>query len=204
MGMRRNPYLLFGVLLPLSFVPRFLGGSLERWALWLVLWYLLVPLGVSLVLGFRPSDLGLRLPDDNWGIFLVLLGLAVILSFAGLTVPSMVSYYPNFAYSSWVEFLEKEMVIGLVMFTHEAFFRGFLLFPLASRKKWVGILTQDVPYVLVHLGKPPIEVPYSFLAGIVFGWVDLRGRSFLQSFLLHWIGSAFFDVLCVLAKAGVV
>lgn len=204
MGLRRNPYVLFAVLAPLSFVPRFFHGSLEEWALWLVIWYLLAPLLISLVLGFKPWDLGLRLPDDNWRVFLYLLGLAVVLSFAGLAVPSMVAYYPNFAYSSWLDFLEKELVIGVVMLTHEAFFRGFLLFPLASRKKWAGILAQDVPYTLVHIGKPPVEIPYSFLAGIVFGWLDLRGRSFLQSFLLHWLGSAFFDVLCALVKAGII
>ncbi|EEB74171.2 CPBP family archaeomyxosortase MrtA [Thermococcus sp. AM4] len=202
MGLRRNPYVLFAVLLPLSFVPRFFDGSLERWALWLVLWYLLVPLAVSLVLGFRPSDVGLRFPDDNWRVFFAFLGLAVVMSFAGLAVPSMVAYYPNFVYSSWMGFLWKELVIGVVMLAHEAFFRGFLLFPLASERKWAAILAQDIPYALVHLGKPAVEIPYSFLAGILFGWMDLRGRSFLQSFLLHWLGSAFFDVLCALVKAG--
>ncbi len=204
MGLRRNPYILFAVLVPLSFVPRFFDGSLEGWALWLLVWYLFVPLLISLALGFEPPEVGLRPPDDNWRVFLYLFGLAIVLSFAGLKVPSMVAYYPNFAYSNWLEFLEKELVIGVVMLTHEAFFRGFLLFPLASKKKWIGILAQDVPYALVHIGKPPIEIPYSFIAGIVFAWMDLRGRSFLQSFLLHWLGSAFFDVLCALVKAGVI
>lgn len=204
MRIGRNPFVLFILLLPLSFVPRFFGGSLEVWALWLLLWYFIIPLAISLVLGFRLGELGIKLPRDNWRVFSLLLGLALVLSFAGLLVPSMVTYYPNFAYSNWAEFFRKELVIGVVMFTHEAFFRGFLLFPLAREKGWLGIIAQDIPYAIVHIGKPPVEVPYSLAAGLFFGWMDLKGKSFLQSFLLHWLGSAFFDFLCVLVKTGVI
>ncbi|ASJ02555.1 CAAX protease [Thermococcus profundus] len=204
MGVRRNPYVLFLILLPVSFVPRLFGGFLESWALWLTLWYLIIPLVVSLSLGFKLRDLGLARPSGGWRAFGVLLMLAVVLSFAGIFVPSMRGYYPRFAYSSWWEFGEKEMIMGLVMFAHEAFFRGFLLFPLVRENKELAILAQDIPYTLVHLGKPGVEVPYSFFAGIVFGWLDLKSGSFLLSFLLHWLGSAFFDFLCALVKAGVI
>ncbi|WP_010477661.1 CPBP family archaeomyxosortase MrtA [Thermococcus zilligii] len=204
MPLRRNPYALFIVLFPISFIPRFFGGNLERWALWLLFWYVLIPLVVSLALGFRPGELGLKLPHDNWRIFELLMTLAVIVSFGGLLVPSMRDYYPDFAYSGWVSFLEKELVVGAVMFAHEAFFRGFLLFPLSEKNERLAVLAQDVPYTIVHIGKPLPEIPYSFFAGLVFAWMDLRGKSFFQSFLLHWLGSAFFDVLCALFKAGII
>lgn len=204
MRIRRNPVVLFVILLPLSFTPRFFGGSLEVWALWLILWYFTIPLAISIALGFRLDELGIKLPDDNWQAFSLLFLLALLLSLAGLRVSSMVNYYPNFAYSNWAEFLRKELVMGIVMFTHEAFFRGFLLFPLAREKEWWGIVAQDIPYAIVHIGKPLIEVPYSLAAGLLFGWMDLKGKSFLQSFLLHWLGSAFFDFLCALVKSGAI
>ncbi|MDV3103427.1 CPBP family archaeomyxosortase MrtA [Thermococcus waiotapuensis] len=204
MPLRRNPYVLFIVLFPISFIPRFFGGNLERWAFWLLFWYVLIPLVVSLALGFRPGELGLKLPRDNWKIFGLLMTLAVIVSFGGLLIPSMRDYYPDFAYSGWVSFLEKELVVGVVMLAHEAFFRGFLLFPLAEKNERLAVLAQDVPYAIVHIGKPLPEIPYSFFAGLVFAWMDLRGKSFFQSFLLHWLGSAFFDVLCALFKVGII
>ncbi|ASJ00468.1 CPBP family archaeomyxosortase MrtA [Thermococcus gorgonarius] len=204
MILRRNSYALFIILLPISFIPRFFVGSLERWAAWLLFWYFLVPLAVSSAFGFRPEELGLRLPDDNWKIFGLVMILAVVASFGGLFVPSMRNYYPRFAYLGWVSFFEKELVIGVVMLAHEAFFRGFLLFPLAEKNRWLAIFAQDVPYTLVHIGKPLPEIPYSFFAGLVFAWMDLKGKSFFQSFLLHWLGSAFFDVLCALFKAGLI
>lgn len=204
MGLRRNPYVLFLLLLPLSFAPRFFAGTLEQWAGWLLVWYLLVPLFISLSLGFKPGELGLRFPEDNWGTFGVLMAIAAVASLGGLLVPSMRNYYPHFVYSSWIGFLRKELVIGVVMLAHEAFFRGFLLFPLARENEWLAMLAQDVPYTLVHVGKPLPEIPYSFFAGLIFAWMDLRGKSFVQSFLLHWTGSAFFDVLCALSKVGVI
>ena len=85
------------------------------------------------------------------------------------------------------------------MFAHKAFYRGILLFPLAKKNEWLGILAQNIPYTLIHIGKPPLEVPYSFIAGIIFAKMDLKSESFLPGFFLHWIGSAIFDVLCVIS-----
>lgn len=135
----------------------------------------------------------------RWALVLFLL--TVPLSLYGTRIPSMKNYYPIFGYSGWGgDFLLKELAMGVIMLSNEAFYRGFMLFPpLAERNEWLGIIAHDVPpYALAHIGKPWVEVPYSFIAGIVFAKLDMESESFLPSFLLHWFGSALFDLLCVI------
>ncbi|GAB6135473.1 CPBP family archaeomyxosortase MrtA [Thermococcus prieurii] len=191
--------LLYVLLFPLSFVPWLIPASFWGHVLIVLVAYLLVPLAISTALGFRPEELGLK-PPNRKGVklFLLLFALSIPLSLYGATIPSMRNYYPVFSYSGPGSFLLGELGMGLIMLAHEAFYRGFLLFPLARKNEWLAIVLQDIPYTLVHIGKPGIEVPYALVAGIIFAKMDLEGESFLPSFLLHWLGSAFFDVLCVL------
>ncbi|NJF24895.1 CPBP family archaeomyxosortase MrtA [Thermococcus sp. Bubb.Bath] len=197
--------ILFFTLLPLVILARYspFGEGLGAWAAWLLVVYLAVPLVASKALGFSLREVGIKSPNKKGlRITLILLIFAAFLSVEGTLVPSMVAYYPRFAFDGWWGFLRGELIMGTIMLAHEAFFRGFLLFPLARKNRWGAIIAQDVPYALVHIGKPGIEIPYSLLAGIVFGWADIEGESFVPSFLVHWIGSAFFDLLCLLAKTG--
>ncbi len=196
---RKSPRLLFGILLPLSFIPWILGGDLTTHTAYVVVFYLLLPSLIGRAMGFEWGEMGIALPNGSgWRLFALLFLLSIPVSIYGTTVPSMKEYYPIFEYSGWTDFVLKELLIGLVMLAHEAFFRGFLLFPIARENETLGIILQDIPYTIVHLGKPGIEVPYSFIAGIVFAKMDLKGESFVPSFLLHWLGSVLFDVLCVL------
>ena len=184
------------ILLIVAFIPSRIPGTFNEWIAYLGFFYLLIPL---ILFRKELKDVGFKLPK-SWRSTLVLLGVAVIMSFLGLLDESMRSYYPRFPYSGVYSFILGELKMGVVMFLHEAFFRGFLLFPLAKKNKWLGILGQAIPYAILHVGKPPIEIPYSFFAGIVFAIIDLREESFLPSFVVHWLGSAFFDVLCTLAS----
>ena len=178
---------------------RYLGQNIYEWAFYDVLFYVFLPLIVAYLLGFKPNELGFKIGKREGYIWAFVLFLATLpLSIYASKMESFRSFYPIFSYSSWGDFIFKELLVGAIMFAHEAFYRGILLFPLAKRNEWLGILAQNIPYTLVHIGKPPLEVPYSFVAGIVFAKMDLKSESFLPSFLLHWIGSAVFDVLCVI------
>lgn len=193
----KRALLLYFILLPLSFVPWLIPSSFWEHVLIVLVAYLLIPLAISTALGFKPEELGLK-PPNRKGVklFLLLFALSIPLSLYGMTVPSMRNYYPVFPYSGPGSFLLGELGMGLIMLAHEAFYRGFLLFPLARKNVWLAVVLQDVPYTIVHIGKPAVEVPYAFIAGIIFAKMDLEGESFLPSFLLHWLGSAFFDLLC--------
>ncbi|WP_297063488.1 CPBP family archaeomyxosortase MrtA [Thermococcus sp.] len=189
--------LLYLVLLPLSFAPWLISSTFWGHVAVVLFFYLALPLVISRALGFSREEVGLNQPGrEGLKLFLILFVLSIPLSIYGATIPSMRNYYPVFHYSSLTTFLLGELGMGLIMLAHEAFYRGFLLFPLARKNEWLAIILQDVPYTIVHLGKPGIEVPYAFVAGIIFAKMDLKGKSFLPSFLLHWLGSAFFDLLC--------
>ncbi|NJE84471.1 CPBP family intramembrane metalloprotease [Thermococcus sp. CX2] len=199
MRLKRNAWLLYAV--SLAFIPLawHRGDNVFEWAAYDLFFYVVLPLAAAYFLGFKPRELGFQFgKKEGYKWFAVLFLLSIPISLYGTTVPSMKSYYPVFSYSGWVDFLIKELAVGAVMFAHEAFYRGVLLFPLARKNEWLAILAQDIPYTLVHIGKPGIEVPYAFFAGIIFAKMDLKGGSFLPSFFLHWLGSALFDVMCVL------
>lgn len=198
MRLRRNPYALYLLLLPLIPLLWFTGGNFAQRTVYTLIFYLLVPLALGRLLGFTFGEMGIKPPNREglkWAAILLVSTLP--LSIYGATLPEMKEYYPIFDYSTWWDFALKELMIGVIMLSHEAFYRGILLFPLAKKNEWLGILAQDIPYALVHFGKPGIEIPYSFVAGIVFAKLDLKGDSFLPSFLLHWVGAVIFDLLCI-------
>ncbi|HII67603.1 MAG TPA: CPBP family intramembrane metalloprotease [Thermococcaceae archaeon] len=187
---------LFGIFLII--LNHFLGSNIYEWALYNTLFYILVPLILALTLGLKHEDLGFKIGKrDGYKLALAFFLLTLPISLYASQLESFRNYYPLFSYNSWREFLFKELFIGVIMFAHEAFYRGILLFPLAKENEWLGIIAQNIPYTLVHIGKPPLEMPYSFIAGIVFAKIDLKSESFLPSFLLHWIGAVVFDILCI-------
>ena len=191
------------LLLPLSFAPWLIPATFWGHVLIVLVEYTLVPLALSLALGFRLDELGFKPPNrKGFKLFFILFAFSIPLSLYGTTIPPMRNYYPVFPYSGPFTFLLGELGMGLLMLAHEAFYRGFLLFSLARKNERLAIILQDIPYTLVHMGKPGVEIPYAFLAGIIFAKMDLEGESFLPSFLLHWLGSAFFDFLCVAVKSG--
>ncbi len=192
-------FLLYLISLIFIILNRYLGQNIYEWAFYDGLFYVFLPLIVAYLLGFKLNELGFKIGKREGYIWVFVLFLATLpLSIYASKMESFRTFYPIFSYSSWGDFIFKELLVGAIMFAHEAFYRGILLFPLAKRNEWLGILAQNIPYTLVHIGKPPLEVPYSFVAGIVFAKMDLKSESFLPSFLLHWIGSAVFDVLCVI------
>ncbi|MHC1605728.1 MAG: CPBP family glutamic-type intramembrane protease [Candidatus Methanofastidiosia archaeon] len=107
------------------------------------------------------------------------------------------AYYPRFYFGSWTEFLYWEALIGILMLSTEFFYRGFMLFGLKEFGKF-SIIIQAIPYTFIHLGKPLLEVYYSFFAGAAFGYIDWDSRSILPSFVLHWTTSVIFDILCII------
>ncbi|MFC1454725.1 type II CAAX prenyl endopeptidase Rce1 family protein [Candidatus Undinarchaeota archaeon] len=173
----------------------FFLGSLHTFSFLVV-----VPAIALLALGKRLSDFGLQLGDWRTGLKYSTALLLISLPFMiyGASLADFGRYYPLWkgALGGWQEFILFELFVGLIMFSTEFFYRGFLLFNL--KDKWWGNLFHSFLYMLVHLGKPGVEVPYSFFAGYVFGWVDLKTDSILPSFLMHFISSIIFDLLIIM------
>jgi len=165
--------------------------------------YIAAPLLLALALMYRRVDVGLSLPRGRtaWAIVAVLLAAGVALAFAGTLFPAMMEYYPE---PIWGEveptvasFVPYEAAIAFILLAVELLFRGVLVLAVSERLGRWAIVVSAVPYALAHLGKPPEEVVFSLVAGLAFGWADLRARSILPSFAAHFAGSALFDLLAL-------
>jgi membrane protease YdiL (CAAX protease family) len=130
---------------------------------------------------------------------LLLVSLPIMYYGAGL--PEFVQYYPWYppARYSWSAFFLFELSLGGLMAATEFFYRGFLLFGLAEKvHPTVANIVHSFIYMVMHIGKPWLEVPYSFAAGFVFGYIDYKGKSILPSLVMHWGSSILFDLLILL------
>jgi len=165
--------------------------------------FLMILIGILLLFREKPKSFGLSLGDLKLGLkySIILFTLAVPVMIYGSGLESFRSYYPIWkpAALSVENFIIYEIAIGVMMLYTEFFYRGFLLFGLSKSKRYkkYANLIQSFIYMLRHIGKPNLEVPYSFFAGYIFGWVDLRCKSILPSFLLHFIGNVVFDLMII-------
>lgn len=137
-------------------------------------------------------DFGFGLGDRAFGLKVLLFAvplLVIPLTFVASGMPGVRSEYPL----SRILFAHRDLVLwyeaAYVLFYYSAwefFFRGFLLFPLAERFGGMNaVLIQTISSCLVHIGKPEAETIGSIVAGIVFGVLALRTRSFWYGFVLH-------------------
>ncbi len=141
----------------------------------------------------RPlAAFGFGLGDKAFGFKLLLLALPLLivpLTFVASGTPGIRGEYPL----SKALFAHRDMTLwyeaAYVLFYYvawEFFFRGFLLFPLAERFGGMNaVLIQTISSCLVHIGKPEAETVGSIFAGIIFGVLALRTRSFWYGFVLH-------------------
>ncbi len=172
--------------------------SVGWWAVKLSVFYLGIPLFILYIGKKDPRKYGLTL--KNWKrsvlYFLIVLTVSLPIMLYGSSLESFQQYYPLFSCESLPCFAKNELFIGIVMLSTEFFFRGFLMFELRKSIGWYAILVQAIPYGFIHIGKPTIELYYSFFAGIVLGYMDYKTESILPSFLSHYIPAIIFDILC--------
>ena len=137
------------------------------------------------------NDIGLnKIDKKDLLIVFFLLILSIPLSFVASKIPEIKNFYLNYPLTPIGIF---ERLFG--MFVLELIFRGFVMIGLFKRfGKW-SIVLQDVPYTILHIGKPLLELPYSGVVGLIYGTIDYRSKSFLPSFLLHAIGSEIFIIM---------
>ncbi len=181
--------------------------SLLGWLVLNTLFFSMIPLIIILLLKEKPRDVGLSL--EKWktslSYALVLVLLATPFMIYGSRLPQFKAYYPLWepARTSIQNLVLLETGMLVLMFNTEFFFRGFLLFSLRDYLKSINIkkaegaaiILHALPYALVHIGKPGLEVPYSFFVGIVFGYIALKTKSILTPLAAHWSSSVIFDLM---------
>lgn len=170
---------------------------------------------IFFVLGEEPAAFGFCIGDSRrlrWAT-LVLFAILLVVLVPASRLHAFQEYYPIF--KGWRSFRGGTFVAsdmrgllygwasyGMYLFFWEFFFRGYLLFGLARTIRWPAVIIQAIAFGLLHWHKVPLEVPASFVAGIVLGVLALRARSFLPCFALHWLASVAFDVLVILSRPG--
>ncbi len=108
--------------------------------------------------------------------------------------------YPMYPYvqRSTFDLVGYELSYAAGIVAIEVFFRGFLVGPLAPRLGSSAVFVSVLPYVLIHVGKPPLEVLGSVIAGIFLATLAHRSQSIWGGAALH-VGIAWsMDALALL------
>ncbi len=176
--------------------------EMNWWAGTQILFYLVVPLTVMTVVGVRPSEIGWRLRGtaSHWkvyaGIFAVAVPFVVIASY-GAEFQDRYPLYEVYPGQSgvWSD-LASWWPFYLVQFVAiEAFFRGFLVLGLGRRIGSAAILVATVPYLMIHLVKPPVEALASIVGGLVMGTLAWRTKSIWWGVAVHVGVAVLMDVM---------
>jgi membrane protease YdiL (CAAX protease family) len=167
------------------------GFHQHGWAhLTAVLLLFLIPMGICwLAEGWTPVDLGFRVRGTKRE-FLIVLGMwltfiPVIWLFSGTeafdrtyprlgpaeTDAALFFYYQAFYLVKWTSW--------------EFFFRGFILFGFEHDFGIKAVLVSCIPYALVHVGKPEMEMISAFLGGLILCAIALKSRRLWPGVFLH-------------------
>ena len=146
----------------------------------------LVPLCFLLLVRERPKDYGLsfgrvRLALPVLAVFLFGFGMVAFLSGK---LESIATFYGTGARSVHDGPI---LLLGYLvsLWGWEFMTRGFLLLGL---KRYVGVYAvyiQLLPFVILHLGKPPFELYGSILFGLLFGYYAYLVDSFVYCAVVH-------------------
>ncbi len=155
----------------------------NQWFSYLLYYAFLPILVIIIILRKNPLDFGLKFGNPRiWGLYVAitcLVGLP-ILYFASWSAP-LREYYRIEQFNPLIYFLET----AVLLFAWEFYFRSFLLFGLKEKLAEKSIIVQMIPFVLLHIGKPEIEVLSTIVTGIYFGYIAYRGNSLWPAFIIH-------------------
>ena len=178
------------------------------WGVASVVLRVLVPLAVIVwVLRQVPGDYGFRLKGiaRKMGPY-VLLYLAMVPILAAVSyLDSFQATYPFYpsAIDGGLQFWLYQGGYALQFFALEAFFRGYMVFGLAPKfGRNMAVIIMTIPYVMIHFGKPTLEVFAAIGAGIILGHLALRSKSFMPGVYLHVAVALTMDVLAISQATG--
>ncbi|MBL8006674.1 MAG: CPBP family intramembrane metalloprotease [Ignavibacteria bacterium] len=160
-------------------------------------------LSVKIVFREKLSDYGFTLGDKKFGLITSGIFLAFMLVTVWIVSGSekFAATYPQGGVKvkeSLTVFVLYELCILIYMFGWEFFWRGYVLFGLKEKFGYYSVFIQMIPFFILHKGKPEIELFASIFAGLILGIQALRSRSFIYSWILHWLVMLSIDGISVL------
>ena len=164
---------------------------ISQFIIFFILTFIIPVLYVKIAMKRKLTDFGFGTGDWKTGLkmlFLIPLVILPVLYFSA-KMPELRTEYP----------LAKSLLddqsglllyeLAYILFYYiawEFFFRGFILFGLASKfGVFNAILIQTISSCLVHIGKPESEIIGSIIAGIIFGMIAYRTKSIWYVVILH-------------------
>ena len=164
--------------------------------------YLIVPLIVVWLVGWKPSDIGwkFRGTSHHWKYYTILFVIAVpFVVVASMTTEFQYRYplleiFPG-QKDVWSDLRIWWIFYVLQFVAVETFFRGFLVLGLAKRFGQMSILIATIPYLMIHFSKPPVEALAAIVGGIVMGFLAYRTKSVWWGVALHVAVAALMDFL---------
>lgn len=166
--------------------------------------YFVLLLPVMRWLHRRPlREFGLGAGDWRFGLRVSLLFYLVMLPVLWIASASTAfqSVYPHshIVRGDWSLFLIYEAAFVLYFIGWEFIWRGYMLFGLRPHTgAAVAVLSQMIPFVILHFGKPVPETVGAIVAAIALGALSLRTRSFWYAVLIHWSVMITIDLLSTL------
>ena len=82
----------------------------------------------------------------------------------------------------------------------EVVFRGAILRTLleSSNKHWVMIALSALIFSVAHFN--PAQLPYTFVVGLLLGWLYYRSGSILPGMVYHWVNNSIAFAIAIITK----
>ncbi len=215
-------YCLEYPLLKMGIVDRLLGGMsrdyaiLYRHMIWNVCSFismLLLPLLAMIMINkfsstnLSPVKYTFSLGEVKIGLKLVALFVSVFVSILLLFMifqPAHFDPYPacksSLVLNNLWFFALFQFTQCLYMVSFEYFFRGFILFEAQRLYGYNAIAFTLLPYIIIKLGKGPVEIYTAILVGIFLAYMALKSKSFLYPALAHSSIAVANDVITLIIK----
>ena len=171
------------------------------------LMFILPVLSIKLIFRENLSAYGFSLGDKKFGIITSVIFVTVMFITVWIVSGSQTfaATYPQGGpkvKENFTIFILYELCVLVYMLGWEFFWRGYMLFGLKEKFGYYTVFIQMIPFFILHKGKPEIELFASIFAGLILGVQALRSRSFIYSWILHWLVMFSIDGISILRSVN--
>lgn len=155
-----------------------------------ILLFVILPMGFHLLFPVKEiSQYGLGKVKDlaTFKVYGAIACIMVPVVYLASSQPNFYNFYPLYRPESGSDWLKFELIYMLQFFCVEFFFRGFGLFRLEKYFGTKAVAIMTLPYALLHIHKPFPEAIGSIFAGLVLGYLSLKGRSIWPGVAIHML-----------------
>lgn len=183
-----------------------LSASLYWFGLDIIILFLIPVLIIIFYFHESLKNYGLIFGDRNAGLkicMVVVLIMTVLLWFVSASEEFSLSY-PSLKSAEHLsfQFLIYEIVLFFYIVAWEFIWRGYMLFGLEKKFGYYAVFMQMIPFVILHNGKPLMEMFGAIPGGIFLGILALRTRSIFYGVIIHFSVMFFIDLFSILRQSS--